>query len=98
MRIIYHPEAEAELIEAAQFYNRRVPGLGADFLDTVDGAVSLILEAPKRWRIVERDVRRYLLPRFPFALIYRVCPGHLRILAVKHHSRRPDYWMKRLDG
>ncbi len=74
-----------------------MPGLGAEFLDTVDAAVSLILETPERWRIVERDVRRYLLPRFPFALIYRACPDRLRILAVKHHSRRPDYWRERLD-
>ncbi len=97
MRIIYHPEAEEELIEAAQFYARRVPGLGADFLATVDVAVALILEAPERWRPVKRDVRRYLLLRFPFAIIYRVESDHLRILAVKHHSRRPDYWLKRLE-
>lgn len=97
MTIIYHPEAEAELIDAAQYYNRRIPGLGADFLAAVDAAAELIVEAPKRWRIVARDVRRYLLPRFPFALIYRVCPDHLRILAVKHHSRRPDYWKRRLE-
>jgi plasmid stabilization system protein ParE len=96
MRIIYHPEAETELIEAAQFYHRRVPGLGADFLDTVDEGVSLIMQAPERWRILEDDVRRYLLPRFPFALIYRVYADELRILAVKHHSRRPDYWRERL--
>jgi len=27
MRLIYHPAAEAEIIEAAQFYERRVLGL-----------------------------------------------------------------------
>jgi toxin ParE1/3/4 len=96
MKIVYHPEAEAEVIEAAQFYNGRVPGLGVDFLDTMDAAVGQIAEAPERWRIVSGDVRRYLLPRFPFALIYRVNSGHLRILAVKHHSRQPDYWKERL--
>ena len=58
MTIIYHPEAEAELIDAAQYYNRRIPGLGADFLAAVDAAAELIVEAPKRWRIVARDVRR----------------------------------------
>ncbi len=79
------------------FTNCRVPGLGADFLDTVDAAAGLIVAAPERWRIVARDVRRYLLPRFPFSLIYRVRPDHLRILAVKHHSRQPDYWKRRLD-
>ena len=96
MSIIYHPEAEAELMESAQFYSRRVPGLGADFLDTVDTAIALISEAPESWRIIRHDVRRYLLPRFPFAIFYRVLPDHLRILAVKHHSRRTDYRLNRL--
>jgi hypothetical protein len=46
MRLIHHPEAEAELIEAAQFYERRVLGLGAQFLDTVEIAIGLIGKAP----------------------------------------------------
>ena len=98
MTVIYHPEAEAELIEAARFYARRVDGLGAEFLAAVDDAVRGIEEAPDRWRTVERDVRRYLLRRFPFAILYRVEPDHLRILAVKHHSRQPDYWQARMES
>jgi len=96
MRVIYHPEAELELIEAAQFYSQRVPGLGADFLVSIDEAVRTIMSAPDRWRTVARDVRRYLLPRFPFAILYRAQPDDLRILAVKHHSRKSDYWRGRL--
>lgn len=48
MSLIYHPDAEAELIEAAQFYERRIPTLGAQFLDAADRAVGVILEAPDR--------------------------------------------------
>lgn len=73
MKVIYHPEAEAELIESAQFYSRRVPGLGSDLLDTVDAAVGIITQSPERWRILRLDVRRYVLPRFPFAIIYARC-------------------------
>ena len=91
MRLIYHPDAEAELIEAAQFYERRVPGLGGQFLAAIDVAVGVIQQAPQRWRVLEADVRRYLLPRFPYAIYYRALPGELRILAFKHHSRHPDY-------
>ena len=68
MRLIYHPDAEAELIEAAQFYERRVPTLGAQFLDAAECSVGVIQDAPDRWSIVEADVRRYLMPRFPFAI------------------------------
>lgn len=97
MRLIYHPDAEEELIEAAQFYERRVSTLGAQFLDATDRAIGVIQEAPERWGIIEADVRHYLIPRFPYAIYYRILPDHLRILAFKHHSRHPDYWRHRLS-
>lgn len=96
MRLIYHPDAEAELIKAARFYNRRVSGLGAQFLDAADEAIALIQEAPERWSIIEAEVRHYLMPRFPYAIYYRVLSDHLRVLAFKHHSRHPHYWRYRL--
>lgn len=97
MRLIYHPDAEAELIEAAQFYERRVPTLGVQFLDAIDLAAKVIQADPERWRIIESEIRRYLMTRFPFAIYYRVCSDHLRILAIKHHGRHPDYWRYRLS-
>ena len=96
MRLIYHPHAEVELIKAAQFYERRVAALGAQFLDAADSAIGVIQSAPERWSVIEEDVRRYLMPRFPYAVYYRVLADHIRILAIKHNSRHPDYWRHRL--
>jgi len=96
MRLIYHPDAEAELIEAAQFMSDEFSTLGAQFLDAVDQAVRTIIDAPERWRIIDAEVRRYLMPRFPYAIYYRVTADHVRILALKHHRRHPDYWRYRL--
>ena len=39
MRVVYHPDAAEELVESAQFYESRVPGLGSEFLDEIDRAV-----------------------------------------------------------
>ncbi|MGC2625729.1 MAG: type II toxin-antitoxin system RelE/ParE family toxin [Candidatus Udaeobacter sp.] len=97
MRLIYHPDAEAELIQAARFYKSGVFTLGSEFLDAADRAIAVIVEAPDRWSIIEADVRRYLMPRFPYAVYYRVFSDHIRILAFKHHSRHPDYWRYRLS-
>ena len=97
MRLIYHPAAEAELLAAAHFYETRVPKLGAQFLGAVEHAISLILGAPEIWRIVEADVRRYPMPRFPYGIYYRVFPDELRILAFQHYRRHPDHWRPRLD-
>ena len=65
MRVIYHPDAAAELIEAAKFYEGRVPGLGTQVLERIDHAISVILAAPDRGAVIEKAVRRYLIPRFP---------------------------------
>jgi plasmid stabilization system protein ParE len=96
MRLIYHPDAEAELIETGQYYERRVAKLGTQFLDDAARAVSMILAAPERWRVIDEDVRSHLMPRFPFAIYYRALPDRVHILAFKHHSRHPDYWRDRI--
>ncbi|HYJ85303.1 MAG TPA: type II toxin-antitoxin system RelE/ParE family toxin [Pyrinomonadaceae bacterium] len=97
MRLIYHPDAEAELIQAAQYYERSVSTLGIRFLDEADLSVSMILQAPDRWKILEADVRRYLMAHFPYAIYYRISFDRVRILAFKHHSRHPDYWRYRMS-
>jgi hypothetical protein len=53
------------VIEAGEIYEQNVSALGAQFFDAVDEAVAVIAAAPERWRIVESDVRRFLIPRFP---------------------------------
>ena len=97
MRLIYHPGAEAELIEAARYYEGRGSTLGAKFLEEADRALAMILGAPGRWRMIEGGVRSYLMHRFPYAIYYRVYSEYIHILAFKHHSRHPDYWRYRIS-
>ena len=97
MRIVYHPHAEAELVEAARFYEKRLPTLGSQWLDATDQALAKISATPTRWRIIEKDVRRYLMPRFPYTIYYRALVDEVRILAFKHHKRHPGYWHYRLN-
>jgi toxin ParE1/3/4 len=70
MRLTYHPEAEAELLEAARFYEQRTEGLGDRFLHELEAAIQSIQIAPDRCRIVSGDVRRYLLRQFPYGIYY----------------------------
>lgn len=98
MRVIYHAEAEADLIEAAKFYSQRDRSLGIRFLDAVDQAVHSILPSPATWPIVEGDVRRREVKGFPYSLLYRAIGDELRIIATKHHSRDDDYWKHRIGG
>ena len=99
MRLIYHPDAEAELIQAARFYKSGVFTLGSEFLDAADRAIAVIVEASDRWSIIESRRMSAVIscPAFPTLFTYRVFPDHIRILAFKHHSRHPDYWRYRLS-
>ena len=97
MRLIYHPDAEKELVEAVRFYEQKVLGLGDRFLRAFDGAIAEIQMSPGLWRVIEDDVRRFVMRRFPYGIYYRLEGDDLRILVLKHHSRHPSYWRYRLD-
>ena len=91
----FHRLAEHELNEAAQYYDLEDPGLGAAFLEEVDRGLQSIQAHPEAGAIVRGAVRRRLLRRFPYALLYKIKPSGIRILAVMNLRRRPTYWVGR---
>ncbi len=91
----FHRLAEYELNEAAQYYDLEEPGLGAAFLEEVDRRLQSIQAAPEAGAILRGTVRRRLLRRFPYALLYKIKPNGIRILAVMNLRRRPTSWVGR---
>lgn len=89
------PEAEADLAEAARWYESQSPGLGHAFLDAVQGALSAILKSPLLYPIVHRRTRRALIRRFPFGVYFRIANHAIVIIAVMHGSRDPRRWKAR---
>jgi plasmid stabilization system protein ParE len=79
-RISFHPLAEQELNEAASYYNAASPGLGTAFLDEVERAIKQVLEHPKAASLVNRVVRRKLVRRFPYSVLYSVQTDTIRVL------------------
>lgn len=63
----FNAEALAEFISAGRYYNQQVSGLGDDFIDEVESGSHTILSNPTVWKILEDDVRRFLVLRFPTA-------------------------------
>ena len=95
VRAAFHKLAERELNEAAQYYELETPGLGAAFLNEVEECQRSIEQHPEAGTVVQGRVRRRLLHRFPYALLYSVTPRRIRILAVMNLKRRPAYWVGR---
>jgi toxin ParE1/3/4 len=91
----FHPEAEAEMIDAAAYYQARRPGLGRRLLASVQDAVVRIAIAPERFPVVDGDVRRCLTRTFPFGVLFREGPEMIEVLAVMHLRREPGYWAQR---
>ena len=92
----FHPEAQDEFISAAQFYERQTEGLGLDFIITVAQTYERLLEFPASGPPFGRQLRRLLVPKFPYGLLYRVESERIYIIAVMHLRRRPGYWRSRL--
>ena len=92
--------AEEEALAAATWYEDRQLGLGQDFLDRYAKALEGIEIQPERFGRLEtirsrRQIRRCLLSRFPYAIIFEVLANEIVVLAVPHLHRRPNYWRRR---
>jgi len=94
-RISFHRLAERELNDALHYYEFESPGLGAAFLDAVEKACVSIQEHPDSGIIVLGNIRRRLIRRFPYALLYSIRSNRIRVLAVMNLKRRPMYWAAR---
>jgi plasmid stabilization system protein ParE len=95
MPIDFLPEAEQEMIEAALYYQSLSSGLGDDYLDEVERSVRSIASSPQTWPILEGNLRRRLIKRFPFAVLYRIEQDKILIIAVAHLRKKPGYWKNR---
>jgi toxin ParE1/3/4 len=92
----FHPEAIVEARAAREWYSSRSGvAAGEAFDQELNRAIKLISEAPLRWLEHRFETRRYLFRRFPYAVVYRVYPFAIQIVAVAHARRRPGYWSSR---
>jgi len=89
--------AEEEMTEGALFYEAASSQLGTDFLDDVQRAIDRLCDYPLLGESITSDLRRTLLHRFPFSLIYAIEENVIVIIAVAHESRRPGYWKSRTN-
>ncbi|MDY7015598.1 MAG: type II toxin-antitoxin system RelE/ParE family toxin [Cyanobacteriota bacterium] len=94
--VVFHPLAKQEFTDAAAYYEEQRLGLGLEYLEEVENAVNLLRLYPEAGSKVRGSIRRLVLPKFPYSLLYRLLENNqIRILALAHHKRRPQYWRGR---
>lgn len=96
MKYLFHPEAEAEFAQAIGYYEEYEEGLGYDFSVEVYSAIERITSYPKAWPIIEDEIRRCVVRRFPYGILYSEEKEEIFIVAVMHLHRNPDYWKHRI--
>ena len=95
MKVLFSDFAKSEVEDAAAYLDLESDGIGAAFEDDVRRAATLISSFPQAGAIERPRIRRVLLHKFPYKLIYAVKADHIVVLAVPHQHRDPTYWIDR---
>ena len=95
MSCSFHPEARDEFLRAIDHYDGSAAGLGRDFAAEVHDTIQRIVDFPNAWPEMKGGIRRCMVRRFPFGVIYAVRGEDIVVLAVMHLHRLPGYWMDR---
>jgi len=90
-RVVLLPLAEFEIFEAVEYYETEKRGLGFEFLDELEEAKKSLSENPQYYSYIslEQTLRRFLLNRFPYKLIYEIQDDQVIIYAVRHGRQKP---------
>jgi len=97
-RLIVRPEAEADITEAALWYEERDAGLGLELTLEVRDAIRRALQNPLHYLLLRQrpEVRRVLTRRFPYRIFFIVRDDAIVVFAVIHAARHERHWRKRL--
>lgn len=96
LHVLFHELAENELNDTIDYYNSYSKGLGSVFLTEVERAVHQILEFPESSPLVNRFVRKKIIHRFPYNVMYSIIPEGIWVLAIANQKRRTHYWRNRM--
>ncbi|MFW8601596.1 type II toxin-antitoxin system RelE/ParE family toxin [Desulfobacterota bacterium M19] len=96
MQVRFLTPAEIEMFEASAYYEMQATDLGSHFLDIIEEATNEIKENPRRWPEIDQEIRRRVVRRFPYSILYRIRADEIIIVAIMHQKQRPNYWIDRL--
>jgi hypothetical protein len=95
MNVLFNELALLEFRDAAEFYELEQAGLGRQFEEETKRSLRRIIRYPAAWSKEKGEIRRYLMHRFPYKILYSIEENHILILALAHLHRKPEYWVER---
>lgn len=96
MTYTLHPDAERDIADASDFYEKQAGIVTARrFLDEFERVAKLLDRNPEAGAPLTKARRMFPLKVFPYAVVYRIIANHVQILIVRHQRRRPGFGMSR---
>jgi len=99
-KVVARPEAENDVLEAANWYNSQRPGLGDEFVEEILAVFDALEVNPLLHcrRHPTKNIRWRYPERFPYRVIYEVAEEEnlVVIAAVIHAARHDRVWRRRI--
>jgi len=93
--IVLTEEAREEIEDARTWYRRRSDVLGRDFARSLRLCLRGIEQFPEQHPVVHRNIRRALLRRYPYMILYVPLDHASAVLGCFHIRRNPQDWQSR---
>jgi toxin ParE1/3/4 len=94
--IVVSSETELDLAEARDAYRSVSVSLEARFRSAVDAAIASIRQNPFLYPVVHKSLRRVLLRKFPYFILYAVFNDTVVVFGCIHTHRDPKDWQSRV--
>jgi plasmid stabilization system protein ParE len=94
-RSVLSPGAKADIRSAVRWYQHADPNLAFRFTLEILAAQHRIERFPFQFPIYKGTIRRALLKRFPYSILYYLKDHKASVIAVVHQRRSDNIWMDR---
>ena len=89
-------EAEVDFDRSYQYYYEENPKVANYFFKSINFNLENIKQNPKIFPIVHKDIRKYVVKKFPFVIYYKTVGTVIQVIAIFHTSRNPEMWNERI--
>jgi len=93
--IFFHQAAKVELFNARDYYDDLLFGLGKSFIIEIEKTINIIKKNPLAYPIINKNIRKAVIMKFPYSILYIIEEDIVYLLAIMHQKRKPFYWKNR---
>lgn len=89
-------EAEVDFDSSYEYYFEESPTVADAFFQKLNFAFNIIKQNPYSFSIIHKNIRKYVIKKFPFVIYYTVNDPIIKVIAIFHTSRHPEIWNDRI--